>query len=141
MRHFIAYHNTEKMGYPLRFDGDFRFHTNKSGTFLEKSIGGRLWVITGKFNGKSGSRVYRLLACFTPRQVRVSDRGSFKFQVVGRKGYEFRDPPVLDDWKWFPRLKKSSGNFAFGCHAIRSQKAISGLIKIRSKSKLYSATV
>ena len=126
MKHFIAYHSTEGMGYELHFDSDYRFHTSNPETVLKRSIGERLWIITGTYE-HGRTKTFRLLAYYTPTKVEPSDRKGFDFQIVGRKGKEFSNPPVLNEREWFKELKKSLGNFSFGVREIHSQDATSGL--------------
>ena len=133
MNHFVAYHNTEKMKCPLHFHSDFRFHTNKSQTLLEKSIGACLWIITGAYEGKR-LKTFRLLAFYTPTEVLPSDRGSLKFQVVGKDGKEFSDPPIINECEWFPELIKCLGNFRFGIQELNSRGVISGLTVLEQAS-------
>jgi hypothetical protein len=45
MQHFIAYHNTEKMGRPLHDDGPLRLLTNKS---VNQLLQNTVWFVTGE---------------------------------------------------------------------------------------------
>ena len=48
MRHFIAYHNTEKMGRPLHSGEPLRLLTNKHVNHLHNNV---VWFVTGEGAG------------------------------------------------------------------------------------------
>jgi len=58
MRHFIAYHNTEKMGRPLHADEPLRLLTNKAINHLQNET---VWFVIGE---GTGERQYSLGSVF-----------------------------------------------------------------------------
>jgi hypothetical protein len=64
MKHFVAYHNTEKMGRPLHKGEPLRLLTNKP---VQPLLHHTVWFITGE---GSGSRHYALGSVFRVTEVK-----------------------------------------------------------------------
>jgi hypothetical protein len=124
---FVAYHSTDLMGYeyaPTR--GRFSFFSRKALTFLEKSIGGNVWAITGTRDSE-GKLIYRLVACYTPDEVK---KASDAFEVIGKNGHIFKDSIELNGFPWFQKLLREQNRFSFGFSRIQSPDAIAALHRI-----------
>lgn len=124
MDNFVAYHNYDRMQYPFGMDesGDFFFYSSKSTSFLEKTVGQRVWVIEGYSEGKR--KTYELCAVFEPEQIFVSNHPEFLHTIYGGKGIVFEQPIVLNRFDWFPDFLKSQSNFSIGIARIHHSKAI-----------------
>jgi hypothetical protein len=120
MKHFVVYHNPEKMGYLADEFNEPCVLTNKP---VEGLGGARMWLIQGK--GKP--RQYFLRGTFTVVSIdRDTDEG-FRYRVRGRNGDFFRPAIDITDLPWFKRFKRSQGNFAFGLQRISDQAVIDQL--------------
>jgi len=88
MRHFIAYHNSEKMGYE---DSDPTvLYTSKTSS----EIGDAIWIITG--SGKSPKR-FSLTSWFVVNEIAATDDARFAFAVRGTEGGALNPAPGLND--------------------------------------------
>ncbi len=124
MDNFVAYHNYDRMEYPFDMDesGDFSFYSSKSTSFLEKTVGQRVWVIEGHSEGKR--KTYELCAVFEPEQIVASNHPDFLHMMYGGKGIIFEQPIVLNELDWFPDFLKSQSNFSIGIARIHHPNAI-----------------
>jgi hypothetical protein len=120
MKHFIAYHNTEKMGRPLHEGEPLRLLTGKS---VDRLIGHTVWFITGE---SSGERQYALGSVFRVNEVGDAAEEGFKHFATG-PGHVFRPPIPLNDEQWFPDLLRSMGNFGLGLQEVKEQRVIDAL--------------
>lgn len=115
---YVAYHNTDSMGYSVS-DIDFLqgYHilSNKSYSNL---IGSRVWLIAGEGSPKK----YNLGYTFLIDEI-VHCNGGFKYKVKGKKGLLFKPPILLNDHKWFKNFKKTQGNFGLGLSKIHPNTA------------------
>lgn len=113
-KHFVAYHNDEKMGHA------FGIGRTKSTSFLtnkppEQFFDGQVWMISG-----SGTpRNYLLHGWFHAEDCHAAQEGDFKYIVGGQLGMRFKPPVVLNDLRWFPNFKKSQSNFSLGIQQIQ----------------------
>jgi hypothetical protein len=82
-RHFVQYHNTEKMGYDCADGGPFRIVTNRS---VDGLPGNTVWLIAGK--GCKPRRFY-LCEVFVVNEVGPRRGGGFKFFARGSDGTRF----------------------------------------------------
>jgi len=125
LRHFIAYHNVEKMGRTLLEGKPLQILTNKAVNHL---VNHAVWVIVGE--GK-GSRTYSLGSVFNVTETGNAGEFGFKHAVSG-PGYAF-DPPVpIEDADWFPEVFKTTGHFGLGVTPIANEAVIQGLIQSAS---------
>ena len=102
MRHFIAYHNTEKMGRQLHESGPLRLLTNKQANhLLEQSV----WFVTGE---RVGGRQYSLESVFQLSEVGDANEDGFKRFASG-PGHVFLPPIPIKDMDWFPEVLRATG--------------------------------
>jgi hypothetical protein len=120
MRHFIAYHNTEKMGRPLHDGEPLRLLTSKS---VDRLVGNIVWFITGE---GADERRYALGSVFKVSEVGDAAEQGFKHFASG-PGHVFRPPIVLNDEGWFPALIQKMGNFGLGVQEVTDDRVIAAL--------------
>lgn len=127
MRHFIAYHNTEKMGRRLH-DGDpLRLLTNKPiGHLLQNTI----WFVAGE---GAGARQYALGSVFRVAEVGDTGDEAFKRFATG-PGFVFQPPIPLNDMEWFPEILRATGHFGLGVHEVKHQAVIAGLVELAAQN-------
>ncbi len=117
MRHFVAYHNTEKISRTLAQDDPLCVVANQP---VEDLLGQTIWFVVGQ--GEPQPR-YALGSVFLADQVGASTDRRFRNFARGR-GHVF-DPPVrLNDEPWFADFRDSMGQFAFGVHETHYEGAI-----------------
>jgi hypothetical protein len=120
VRHFVAYHNTEKMGRPLHAGEPLRLLTKKSVSNLP---GNTVWFITGS---GAGQRQYALGSVFRVAEVGPVNEEGFKHFASG-PGHVFEPPVPLNDAEWFPEFKKVMGNFGLGVQETTDPRVIEAL--------------
>ena len=121
---YVAYHSVEVMGRDYKTTGkSFSFWSGKTKTYLEKSIGSNVWVITGKRDGKK-VMIYRLAAVYTPDAVSEDGDG---YLITGSHGHVFTRPLELNALPWFVVLLKEQNRFSFGFSRIQSAEVIAEL--------------
>ena len=120
MRHFIAYHNTEKMGHPLHEGEPLRLLTNKPVNHLLHET---VWFVTGEGDGE---RQFSLGSVFRVAGVGDATEPGFKRFAVGT-GHVFRPPVPIKNMDWFPEVLRATGNFGFGVQEVKDEAVISGL--------------
>lgn len=126
MRHFVAYHNAEKMGYDYEPSGEYAFFSRKALTFLEQTVGATVWVINGS-RPRARKTTYTLCAVYVPDEVVDAEDTEFDYIVAGSIGHDF-DPPIeLNQLPWFPSFLKSQSNFSLGINEIRDAVIIGQL--------------
>ncbi len=127
MRDFVQYHNPDKRGVFRPSRRNYRIITDKT---VDKLVGDRVWLVS-----RRGSPPEYIL-CETFVVERVGQRGRLgRLQnfAEASHGTPF-DPPVrIDHEPWFGRLRKLTGNFAFGLQAIRNDEVLRGLVKVGTK--------
>jgi HNH endonuclease len=126
MRHFVAYHNAEKMGYDYEPSGEYTFFSRKAPTFLEQTVRAMIWVING---ARPGTRTtnYTLCAADIPEEIVDANDVEFDYIVAGSIGHGF-DPLIeLNHLPWFPGFLKSQSNFSLGINEIRDAVVIEQL--------------
>ena len=107
MRHFVAYHNAEKMGYDYEPSGAYAFFSRKALTFLEQTVGATVWVINGS-RPRTRKTMYTLCAVYMPDEVIDAEDTEFDYIVAGTVGHDF-DPPIeLNQLPWFPSCNCST---------------------------------
>jgi hypothetical protein len=120
MRHFIAYHNTQRMGWHLH-DGDpCRLLTRKP---VEQLLNQVVWFVVGE---ASRPRRYSLGSVFVVREVGPSDQAGFRYFACG-PGHAFRPAPLLSGLGWFAALLEAVGRFQFGVQEVRTPALIKEL--------------
>ena len=120
MRHFIAYHNTEKMGRPLH-DGDpLRLLTNKPVNHLHQNT---VWFITGE---GAGTRQYSLGSVFRVAEVGDTTEEGFRRFAAG-PGHVFNPPVPIKDMPWFSEVMRVTSHFSLGVQEVKDETVIAGL--------------
>jgi hypothetical protein len=122
MRHFVQYHNAEKMRPYDSSRAGLGIVTNKVGRALPVP-GDRIWLVTGE----GRPRRYLLCSWFDVSKIVPKRLGSFGTEVTGEKGQNLKTFLPLDSKSWFPRFRKKCGNFGRGLVAIEDQAVISDL--------------
>jgi hypothetical protein len=118
MRHFVAYHNSDKMGYE---DSD------PTGLYTSKSTsqtGDLIWIVTG--SGKSPKR-YSLTSWFIVSEIEQADDPRFGLSVRGTEGGALEPAPALNGLPWFQDFFKRMAHFSLGLHEITERKVIRSL--------------
>src|SRR5262245_29123025 len=123
MRHYVAYHNPEKMGYSAEEVTELCIVTNKA---VENLIGDRIWLIQGE--GKP--RKYVLRGTFIVASVGADTEDGFRYVVRGREGALFQPYIPIGTLPWFERFKMSQGNFAFGLQRISDPAVVEELKRV-----------
>ena len=121
MRHFIAYHNPIKMGYPYPLSVDQRVLTNKP---VKHVIGNTVWVVSFK----GASRDYSLAGAFQVAEIGETHEAGFRHFVAG-KGHLFSPWPSIKDMEWFQEIMRVTGHFGLGLHDVKESAVIAGLIE------------
>lgn len=127
MRHFVAYHNTEKMGRALHDRGPLRLVTNKPARHLIQNV---VWFIVGE---GARPRKFYLGSVFLVDQVGEAEEESFQWFAAG-PGHLFRPPVSLNERAWFPDLKKAVANFSLGVLEIRDEHFIDELLLLAAQA-------
>jgi hypothetical protein len=123
MRHFIAYHNTEKMGARLEDADPLRLLTNKP---VRHMLQNTVWFVTGE---GAGVRQYALGSVF--RVTEVGDTGEERFKrFASGPGHVFRPPEPIKDKEWFAETLRVTGHFALGVQEIKDPTVITELSRL-----------
>ena len=123
MRHFIAYHNTEKMGRPLQDSEPLRLLTNKAVNHLLQNT---VWFVTGE---GEGARQYSLGSVFRVAEVGEAAEADFKRFASG-PGHVFQPPIPIKDMDWFPEVLRATGHFGLGVQEVKDEAMIAGLTQL-----------
>ncbi len=124
MKHYVCYHNADKMRYPYERADRFTVGTTKAVQHLEKQ---RVWTITGT----GQPRVYHLRDTWVVSHTGQSAQEEFVHFASGTDGVEF-DPPVhLNPLPWFAEFLRSQSNFSLGLQPI-GERFVEQLEAIRS---------
>ena len=115
MRHFVQYHNTERMGYRCGEGetGRFEMLTDKP---IRHLLDNTVWLIAGE--GRRSPKRYFLCKRFIVDHVGEDPEGRFKYCASGEHGIRFRPLVPLDEYPWFHDLKASVQNFSLGVREI-----------------------
>lgn len=127
MKHFVVYHNTEKMGYELKSSGQgVGFLTNKSLRFLEGVTGHKVWMITGA-KGSRNKNCYHLFGYYIADEVKESTNSDFDYWIGGKQVELLKESEELNGFYWFWQLFRSQGSFAFGLREIKDKEVVAAL--------------
>ncbi len=118
-KHYVSYHNAEKMGYSFEDSDVFSVGTKKP---VDRLIGCKIWSLAGI--GKP--RKYFLGACFIVDDVGPSTQLQFANYARGSVGTVFNPLVALSDLPWFPDFLKSQNHFSLGLQPIQ-QKFVANL--------------
>ena len=113
-RHFVQYHNPDKMGAPYRFDGEFSVYTNKPYHLLASLPGHRVWLI----GGEGRPRRYFLCYSFIVDTIGAVDHPSFRWYARGDAGRLFDPRVTIDLDPWFSGFLWRMANFSLGLRAL-----------------------
>lgn len=113
MKHFISYHNVDKMGYPFEDAEPFSVGTSKS---VERLRGERVWSISGDGH----PRRYHLRDTWIVDEVGESVQVEFSNYARGY-GVIFAPAILLSGLPWFPVFLKSQSNFSLGLQQIKDE--------------------
>lgn len=127
MKHFVAYHNTEKMGRPLHESEPFRLLTNKPVNHLLQQT---VWIVTGEGDDP---RRYSLGSVFPVTEVGDSIVDGFTRFATG-SGHVFQPPVALNEQEWFRKLLQVTGRFGLGVLEIKDETIIAGLIRLAAEA-------
>ncbi len=117
MRHFIAYHNADKMGYA---DIErMRVLTNKP--VSDDMFGDHLWLVVGK--GRR-DKSFLLGSRFVIDDIAKSESGDFDHQLTGHDGRVFGPMIELSHLHWFNDFRKSIQNFSLGLREIKDPRVV-----------------
>lgn len=114
MRHYVAYHNAERMGYSVEESEPFTVATSKPVAHLE---GCQVWVIAGK--GKP--RSYSLVSTFVVDDFNEYGKNGFDNYIEGSEGQTFLGGILLDGLEWIRDFVKSQSNFSLGLQPIQDR--------------------
>ena len=128
VKDILVYHNPDSMGYPASDVKEPVIVTNKR--VGRETIGDRIWLITGE----GQPRRYFLRGVFTVNKIESGEDEGFRTRVWGNEARFFRPMVELSDTKWFPDLRRSQGNFAFGFQVMNVPRFVRGLEKAASSS-------
>ena len=125
MRHFLAYHNAEKMGYSCDAIPEPRVKTSKSVAGLH---GVTVWLISGE--GKSPKHYY-LAAKFLANKCEsgLYPSSDLPNQISG-PGALFGKSKPIGGTPLHSLLKRQSANFVNGFFELHDPVAISGLERL-----------
>jgi hypothetical protein len=121
LRHFIAYHNTNRVGRSL-FEGEpLRLLTNKP---VERLLGNAVWFVVG--DGDAPKR-YSLGSVFVVDDFGEAAEDGFTSWASGRDGHVFQPPVPLNDLEWFPEFFKSMAHFSLGVQEVKETRFVEAL--------------
>lgn len=127
LRHFVAYHNTQRMGRPLHDDDPLGLLTDKP---VNELLGNTVWFVVGE--GESPKRYY-LGSVFVVNDVGETGDGEFRRYARG-DGHVFRPMAELNELPWFPDFFKATAHFSLGVQEIKDQPFVEAIRSLASKS-------
>lgn len=127
MRHFIAYHNVERMGRHLHEGDPLALLTNKP---VQHLLHNAVWFIVGE---GSASKQYSLGSFFIVNEIGETGDQEFKRYARGQ-GHVFQPPIPLNDREWFRELLTGMAHFSLGVQATKNQQVINELIQLASQA-------
>lgn len=110
MKHYVVYHNTDKLEYAMSTEPPFKIFTKKN---VEKIIGDQIWVIAGETNLRDSIKEYKIICTFIVDSVDREDDANI---AAGNNGIDL--DISLNDLSWFPEFKKKMANFSLGLQLI-----------------------
>jgi hypothetical protein len=126
-RHFVAYHNTEKMGRRFSDGNPLRILTNKP---VDRFHDGIIWLIVGE--GRNPRR-FSLGSYFHVTDTGNAGEDGFK-HFAGGVGQVFNPPIPLNDLEWFDDFKRSLNSFQFGIQPLNDDALIAALRTIAARA-------
>ncbi len=132
MRHFIAYHNTEKMGHPLHDGEPLRLLTNKP---VQHLLQNTVWFVTGE---GIGVRQYSLASVFLVSEAGDTGEDGFKRFASG-PDHVFQPPVPIKEMDWFPEVLRATGHFGLGVQEVKGEAVIAGLSQLAGQAGFGAA--
>jgi hypothetical protein len=133
MRHFVAYHNVERMGRSLE-DGDpLRVLSKRS---VQKLLHNTVWFVVGR--GES-PKTYSLGSVFIVSELGETGQDEFKHFARGQ-GHVFQPQPVLNDLDWFRGFFKDLAHFSLGVQEVKEPRYIEELQRLALQGGAAIAT-
>lgn len=117
MRHFVTYHNTEKMGLSYEECTPFSVATTKA---VDGLLGNRVWSIVGS----GAPRRYALHDTYLVDRTGTTDQDEFTNFAEGSTGLQFDPPILLNELPWFRDFLLSQGNFGLGLQPIQEKYVV-----------------
>lgn len=112
-KHFLSYHNAERMGHAFEEATPFSVAASKS---VKGLVGERVWSVSGE----GRPRRYILRDTWVVKGVGGSEQDEFSNSAYG-DGVIFDPPIALSGRSWFPAFLKSQSNFSLGLLPIKSE--------------------
>ena len=125
MRHFVAYHSEDRMGYPAEECEPFSLYTKKK---LSDLKGDTVWVIAGD---KHSPKRYFLSSKFQISSVTKVPDSDFEFELKGTMGTVFKPMPRLDQLPWF---RQKMANFSIGLTVLSDPAIIVEFERVAAES-------
>lgn len=122
MRHFIQYHNPDKMGHVHDHASDeLSIFTNKPFGLLTGLLGNTIWLI----GGEGRPRSYALLSTFIVDEIGESDDAVFRWYASGQEGRRFHPPvPIERGDPWFVSFLHRQANFSLGLRELQEPDVV-----------------
>ncbi len=122
-KHFVAYHNTDKMG-ELDHAAGLRRLSVRYRKNLREVVGATVWLVSYTKDG--AEREYGLAGKFQVDDAVKTPDDEFAIEAsgIGRCYW-----PQVSIPEWLPELRRITGNFAFGLCEIKNQNVVEGLIQ------------
>lgn len=123
MRHYVAYHNPEKMGYRLHDSDPFRVLTKTS---TDRLVDNLVWFIESDRESPKG---YYLSSVF--RVCTTGNTGDTPLQhFASGTGHEFSQPIRINELDWFGELFRKTAHFSLGVPEISDMATMDALCEL-----------
>jgi hypothetical protein len=122
MRHYIAYRKVEEWGAMDQTGPEFSYWTARRLTYLEKTLGQNIWVISGE--RIDGKMTFKLCHVFRPEKT-VHSGGGYVLRGNGRSIVPHAD---VTNENWFGQLLDGEGGFSYGLNEVRDAGVINALL-------------
>lgn len=133
MRHFVAYHNVERMGRKLE-DGDpLNLLTKRPPV---KLLDNTVWFVVGH---GGAPKSYSLGSVFIVTEVGETGQTEFKYFARGQ-GHVFQPQPVLSNLEWFPEFFKKLAHFSLGVQELKQPRFVDELRQLAVQAGATIAT-
>lgn len=133
---FVVYQSTDRFGSEYKATTPYRWFSRKGRKFLESSIGGNVWMITGT-RDSTKRMIYQLVGRFTPSEILEEETDPGTRIIHGELGISLEEPLTLNGVGWFEDLLEEQNNFSLGFNRIRSNQIIAelqALLELNSNS-------
>ncbi|MEX2168136.1 MAG: hypothetical protein WD851_02410 [Pirellulales bacterium] len=135
-KHFVAYHNQDKMGQPLSAGDPLRVVSN---TKQQKLDGQVVWMFVGETVPGRPRKKFTLGSVFVVDEYGETADEGFRHYARGT-GHVFDPPPELTNEPWFEELRKHTLNFR-GISEVKDQAAIAALVVLATAAGYSPKTV